>query len=154
MRSYPKSISLGCLTALWGLAATPQSQAACANAQKAIRVHWDPVLHQSWVTTFDCDHPERPAQAARVVSQAQRFIDMKGRVEQTAVKTSPIVRAGETVLLWSEERNTRIEVSGTAEENGAIGDTIHVRLTQNTSAAIVPQLVGVVRGAGNVEMLP
>jgi flagella basal body P-ring formation protein FlgA len=154
MRPYPKSISLACLTVLWGLATTPQSQAACANAQKAIRVHWDPVLRQSWVTTFNCDHPERPAQAARVVSQVQGLFDTKGRVDEIAVRTSPIVHAGETVLLWSEERNTRIEVSGTAEENGAIGDTIHVRLTQNTSVAIVPQLVGVVRGAGNVEMLP
>jgi hypothetical protein len=154
MLPYPKSIPLACLTALWGLAATAQSQALCANAQRATSVHWDPVLHQSWLKTLDCDHPERPAQATRDASRVMPPSENDSRLSEPTGKTSPVVRAGETVRLWSEERNVRIEVAGTAEESGAVGDTIRVRLTQNASAATKPQVLGLVRGAGNVEMLP
>jgi len=141
-----KSISLACLTALWGLAATPQSLAACDNAQRAITLRWDPVLRQQWLTTTDCNHPERPAQAKLSFSAIP--------LHQTIARPSaPLaVHAGDRVRLWSQQNNTRMELTGTAEESGAIGSTIHIRLSQSPSSENEPELQGIVRGPSEAEL--
>jgi Chaperone for flagella basal body P-ring formation len=140
-----KSVSLACLTALWGLASTTQSLAVCANAQSATALRWDPVLHQQWLTTTDCNHPERPVRATLTLSSTP--------LPQTVPVARPlVVRAGERIRLWFQQSNTRMELSGIAEGSGAIGDTVRVRLTQSTTGQIEPELQGIVRGPSEVEL--
>lgn len=141
-----KSISLACLTALWGLSSTPQSLAACVNAQSATVLHWDLVLHQQWRTTTDCDHPERPARAMLTYSSTP--------LPKTIQHPSRplVVRAGDRIRLWSQQNNTRMELTGIAEESGAVGSTVHVRLTTSASAEDEPELQGIVRGPSEAEL--
>lgn len=143
-----KSVSLACLTALWGLAATPQSLAVCANAQTSTALHWDPILHQQWLTTTDCNHPERPAQATLTTTSTP--------LPQTIAQPNKplIVRAGDRIRLWSVESSTRMELSATAEESGALGASIHVRLEPTAINETRPELRGIIRGPADVELRP
>ena len=144
----PHSIPLACLTALWGLAATSQSLAACASAQSATVIHVDPILHQRWAITSDCDNPAHPAQAKPLSLPAPEPL------RPTPPKASVVVRAGNRVRLWAHQENLNIEITGIAEENGAIGSLIHIRLTQLNSGESAMQIPGIVRGPFDVEMQP
>ncbi len=148
MKSNPsKSISLACLTALWGLAAMPQSLAACANAQTATAIHWDPVLHQQWLTTTNCSHPERPAQAKLMFTSTSR--------SRSTQPDKPLaVRAGDRIRLTYHQSTTRMELTGVAEESGAVGSTIHARLAQPTPSANIPEAKAIVRGPSEAELQP
>jgi hypothetical protein len=146
--SLNKSLSLACLTALWGLTATPQSLAACANAQTSTALHWDPILHQQWLTTTDCNHPERPAQARLTTTSTPLPLSI------TQPNKPLVVRAGDRISLWSVESNTRMELSAIAEESGALGASIRVRLQSAASNESSPELRGIVRGPANVELRP
>lgn len=143
-----KSISLTCLTALWGLTATPQSLAACANAQTATALRWDPVLRKQWLTTVDCDHPERPAQA-RLSSTSHASAQPVSRSD-----TPLTIRAGDRIRLTYQQSTTYMELSGIAEESGTTGSTIHVRLMQSTSNTNIPELRAIVRGPADAELQP
>ncbi|WP_263365857.1 flagella basal body P-ring formation protein FlgA [Edaphobacter bradus] len=146
------TVQLACLTALWGLAATPRSFAVCINAQDAAAVRWDPILHQQWRTTTDCEHPERPAQS-RLIASSWTLARTNPTANLASKPTAPlVVRAGERVHLWGQEANVRMEITGIAEESGAIGSFVHVRLTQPTAGVSEQQLRGIVRGPSNVEM--
>jgi hypothetical protein len=69
---------------------------------------------------------------------------------------TPVVRAGEIVQLWRQEPLLRIEVAGIAEQSGAMGERIHVRLLHRNDGnpADEAELTGVVRGHAEVEMQP
>jgi flagella basal body P-ring formation protein FlgA len=67
----------------------------------------------------------------------------------------PVIHAGDVVQLRRQERNLRIEVAGRAEENGAIGSKVRVRLLHSGFDAGQEQtFIGIVRGPGNVEIEP
>jgi flagella basal body P-ring formation protein FlgA len=69
-----------------------------------------------------------------------------------------VVKAGEVVRLWKSDRNARIELIATAEENGAVGSRVRVRLTtrrETNGLTDAPQyLAGIVRGPADVEIEP
>jgi hypothetical protein len=146
--SSNKSVSLACLTALWGLAATPQSLAACANAQTSTALRWDPVLRRQWLTTTDCNHPERPPQATLTTTSTPLPHTI------TQPNTPLVIRAGDRIRLWSVDRNTRTELSAIAEESGALGASIRVRLEPISTGETRPEFRGIVRGPANVELRP
>lgn len=143
-----KSISLACLTALWGLAATPQSLVACTNAQSAAALRWDPILQRQWLTTTDCRHPERPAQA--------RFVSTSATPSQIATRPDkPLtIRAGDRIHLIYIQSTTRMELAGIAEENGTTGSTIRVRITPSTSEGNAPVRKAIVTGPAEAELQP
>jgi hypothetical protein len=142
------SIQLACLTALWGLAATPQSLAACASAQSAAVIRVDPILHQRWAITSDCDQPTHPAQAKPLTLPAAEPV-------RTTRRTAPVtVHAGDRVRVWTRQPNLTIEISGVAEESGAIGSLIRIRLAQLSAEQSTTQIAGIVRGLDDVEMQP
>lgn len=65
----------------------------------------------------------------------------------------PVVHAGDLLQLWRQEENLRIEVAGRAEENGAEGSRIRVRLLSSSFDMGQEQtVIGIVRGPGDVEM--
>jgi len=145
------SISLACLSALWGLAATPQSLAACANAQTATALRWDPILRQQWLTTTDCNHPEHPPQAR--LSFSSTLLPQLPVTHSIPQPNKPlIVHAGDPIHLSSRESSTRMELTATAEESGALGATIHVRFSLPNESTT--ELHGIVRGPGDVELKP
>src|SRR5665213_2222820 len=116
-------------------------------------VRWDPIMQQSWATIVSCDHPEWPGVSLRTAesSDAQRGLNTQARVDR-----SPVIRAGDVVELWRQEDLLRIEVSGVAEQNGSIGETIRVRLLRRAGSnqSVEAQFSAVVRGRADVEMQP
>ena len=108
-------------------------------------VMWDQVLGKRWALIASCEHPEQPAFAvpAGAMVGAEPALGSKD-------DSSVVVRAGDTVRLWRQEEDLRIEMAAISEENGGLGKTIRVRLIGAWSAE--RQFVGVVRGVANVEM--
>ncbi len=58
--------------------------------------------------------------------------------------------------IWRQESFVRIEAEGVAEENGAAGGLIRVRLLKSNTddPAAREELAGIVRGPANVELQP
>jgi len=119
------------------------------------KIQSDPVLNQSWAMIIPCDHPGWPAVAfplRKSISPAQL------KVQEGATKTlAPVVvRAGDIVRLWRQESSLRIEVAGTSEGNGGLGDLVKVRLLRRNTddQSITEQFSGIVRGPLDVEMKP
>ncbi|MGH9597699.1 MAG: flagella basal body P-ring formation protein FlgA [Edaphobacter sp.] len=142
--------------AVEALAKNPRSSATQRNSgYRVTEIQSDPVLGQRWAVIATCEHPDWPAFALPVSGSKQLRVPQKS--ERSAIaytRTVPIVRAGETILLWKQEDLLRIEAAGVAEENGDVGKTIRVRLVhRGTDDQSVPQeLAGIVRGPSNVEI--
>jgi flagella basal body P-ring formation protein FlgA len=68
--------------------------------------------------------------------------------------TPLLVRAGDSVRLWQQAENVRIEMTGVAEQGARAGEPIMVRVVRQTDDAgqTVQRISGTVRGAGDVEM--
>lgn len=127
------------------------------DGYRVTRIESDPVLGQIWAMIASCGHPEWPAFGfatnGAVSSTAPQEAE---RSLAQAVRTVPVVRAGDVVRLWKQEKLLRIEVSGVSEESGGLGKTVRVRLLyRNTDNQSIPeQLSGIVRGPSDVEMQP
>lgn len=125
------------------------SELALKDGYRITTVHRDPLLHQRWAMVTNCNHPERPA-LALLLSDSQLKFEEKGQQVQNPF---PVVHAGDLVQLWSQERDLRIEVAGRAEESGAIGSRVRVRVVRPGLDRGQEQVfLGVVRGPGNVEI--
>ena len=117
-------------------------------------VRADPLLHQRWATVVRCDHPELPSFIVFLPAQEQESALPVAAQTQLRV-LPPAIKAGDSVRLWSRSSTLQIEVSGVAEESGAIGSRIRVRVAhagldgQMTGRTIA----GVVRGPAMVEIL-
>jgi hypothetical protein len=121
-------------------------------------VHWDPILRHAWEVFTDPAHPERPTVA--VLASGARQELARGAAEErsrAAAAAVPVVRVGDRVVLWSAEKNLRLQLAAVAEENGAIGDHIRLRIPgavwDNGPNSQQP-VRGVVRSATDVEMEP
>jgi hypothetical protein len=122
---------------------------------RVAKIQSDPVLKQNWVMIIPCDHPGWPAVALPLRNS---ILPTQLRAQEGATKAlAPVVvRAGDTVRLWRQESALRIEVAGTSEGNGGLGDLVKVRLlSRNTDdQSTTEQLSGIVRGPFDVEMKP
>jgi hypothetical protein len=118
---------------------------AKGGSYRVSEVLWDPVLGQRWAMVASCEHPEQPAFA---VPTKDEFTQRSNARKED--KKAPLIRAGEVVRLWRQEENLRIEMTAISEESGGIGKTIRVRLVGTNAEE--QQFVGIVRGAGDVEM--
>ncbi|HEY0163250.1 MAG TPA: flagella basal body P-ring formation protein FlgA [Edaphobacter sp.] len=126
---------------------TPETVAS-QEGYRVASVRRDPLLNQSWATVVSCSHPERPSITLPLPSDSPRNA-------QAANTPFPVVHAGDLVQLWGQQRNLRIEVAGKAEESGATGNRVRVRLLRTGLETGEPRaLTGIVRGPGNVEIMP
>lgn len=148
--------------------ATPAAAAASAASASSLptagrggfrvaSMRWDPVLRQRWVRVESCDHPEWPALEMPVptVEKPQRFVERD--LVSLEKKAAPlVVRAGDAVQLWSTAGNLRMDVAAVAEESGALGAKVRVRLMQRQTRGgqSEREFEAVVRGPRDVEMLP
>jgi Chaperone for flagella basal body P-ring formation len=125
------------------------------SGYRVTKIQSDTVLGQRWATIVSCGHPEWPefALPANGVGPLTTPQEIE-RSSSKSVKATPIVRAGDIVRLWKQEKLLRIEVAGVSEESGDLGATILVRLLRgNTDDQSIPEQVsGVVRGPSNVEI--
>jgi Chaperone for flagella basal body P-ring formation len=119
-------------------------------------VRWDPVLRQGWALVVSCDHPEWPA-VELPAPLARPKVATAGWEEQGQGQPAAAlaVRAGEAVRLWHRESDMAIDLAAIAEENGAVGKTVRVRvvLRSEFGQRTEEELTGVVRGPREVELV-
>jgi hypothetical protein len=137
-------------------ASAAQRETLSAQGWVLREVHWDPILRHAWEVFADPAHPERPTVAllsgGTEEQLARNAAEVHARVVAAAI---PVVRVGDRVVLWSTEKNLRLQLAAVAKENGAIGD--HIRLSipgaawDNGPNSQQP-VRGIVRSASDVEM--
>jgi hypothetical protein len=124
---------------------------------RVISIHWDPILHQRWAQVASCAHPEWPTVELPTGISLQSNLSQQSAQQPSAesvLPMLPVVHAGDIVQLWSREDDLRIEVAAIAEQSGALGQPVRVRLMQRATLGqqIEEQFNGVVRGPHDVEM--
>jgi hypothetical protein len=127
------------------------------DGYRVTKIGSDPVLGQRWAMIASCGHPEWPAFALATNGATSLTSPQEAqRSLADGVRTAPVIRAGDIVRLWKQEKLLRIEVAGVSEESGGLGKTIRVRLLhRNTDDQSIPeQFSGVIRGPSDVEMQP
>jgi len=133
------------------LIAVPLHASACNGSDKTVqRVdHYvtDSLLHHRWAVMVDCSHPERPWTLAAAPWQSSTAVKASTANPVVRLK-APLIRAGQRVYLSHIDDKAKIELAGTAMENGAEGEIVHVKVGK--SAAL---LAGKVRSDGSVELL-
>ena len=172
----PTTIRIGVLAA--GLCATGWAAGPCAatpaaalkafegglvsndladEGYRVTRMHRDVVLGTRWASVERCGHPEMPGltlQASGVGTTAERT--EQTRVANAAVRIAgpKVIRPGETVRLWRQETNVRMEMAAVSDESGAAGDRIRMRVTVQGESGVdnVRYVYGLVRGPADVEM--
>jgi hypothetical protein len=112
----------------------------------------DAVLRQRWAMIVNCGHPEWPAVAMPAGEDHSPKAAQQGQLASS--QSLIVVHIGDLVRLWRQESLSRIEVVGVSEGSGVIGATIPVRLLHSSSEEQPRRIVGVVRGASDVEMQP
>jgi Chaperone for flagella basal body P-ring formation len=132
----------------WG-----QSGASCG----VVTVKRDAVRDLQWAVVVDCEHPERPARLVPAVGKDVVPVRVVAAAVPVAVvkEIAPlVVRAGETVRVWSNDGVVKMDTTGVAQESGGVGKRIRVRmLRQGMESTEVERFVtGVVAGPGSVEM--
>lgn len=119
-------------------------------------VHHDLVLQRNWAVVRSCDHPEWPAFTLSTHLAAQH--SAASLMAERASEELPVVRAGDLVRLWRTDGDAHIEMIATAEQSGAIGTRVRVRMVVPPSEEGQPDgvryLAGVVRGPESVELRP
>ncbi|WP_433964759.1 flagella basal body P-ring formation protein FlgA [Tunturiibacter gelidiferens] len=122
---------------------------------RVARIQSDPVLQQSWAMIIHCGHPGWPA-VALPLHDSILPIQLREQESPNNIPASVVIRTGEIVRLWRQERSLRIEVAGISEGNGGLGDLIKVRLLRRSTddQTTAEQFSGIVRGRSDVEMKP
>jgi hypothetical protein len=117
-------------------------------------VRWDPFLRRQWAVIQRCGHAGQPSFMVRTELEAQssskKFLALRHDV------ALPVVQAGDLVRLWKRDGSAQIQLIATAEENGALGGRVRVRLAglpdADGQSGQPRYLAGVVRGPADVEM--
>ena len=102
-----------------------------------------------WARVVSCVHPERPGMAVRVADE-RPGVQVAGVAAGRLFGVGrTLVEIGSVVQVVQVEANVRLEVAGVAQESGAMGDAIRVRVG---AAGLEHFVAAVVRGEGLVEM--
>ena len=146
------------LPAARAIAFGPDAAGCGAEHKVVVAVRRDSVSGSTWALMVDCEHPERPARMVLMADKSAAVGEVKGAVGVRSVRVETVapmvVRAGETVRLWSQDGVSRLETTGVAQESGAAGRRIRVRLLRQEMQSDEAErfLTGVVDGPGSVEM--
>ena len=121
------------------------------NGYRVTGFKWDPLLHRTWATAINCVHPERPKMAILLPEPVQ---DISSRpLLRSERPPIAIIHAGDHVKVLDREDNLQIQVSGVAEDNGALSGKVHVRvLPIGLENDHQPQLLGVALSSNEVEI--
>jgi len=126
-------------------------EAGGSNAQSL--VHWDPVLKRRWAVVEDCGLTDGNKKLLLLEGQA---------VLPNSVATPfPVVHRGDVVRITKQDAVTRMDLTGIAEESGALGGRVRVHVLYPTKANVDSQsawgvrpttLLTTVLGPHQVEM--
>lgn len=151
-RLFPITV---CAAAMQVACSSTLAQIPC-TCYRVIARHYDAELRKTWELRQDCVHPDWPAHSVAVSSStALLTANLTSLSPATAISVHPLlVHAGEPVRLWSQDANSRIEITGVAEQSARFGERINVRLTHQTdeSGIIIQHIAGIVRAADDVEI--
>ena len=143
--------------AVEALVTGPWIAPALKDGYQVMRVESDSVLGRRWATIASCTHPEWPV-SALLVPGGGSIVSHPGAQHALTdnVGKAPLVRAGEVVRMWRQEKLMRMEFAGVSEESGDLGKTIRVRLLRRSTddQSISEQFSGIIRGPSDVEMQP
>lgn len=158
-----------------GCASTPAAAIEVARAGQAgagqgpgfrvESVRWDAAQRQTWAIVRSCDHADRPTLAlltdlphvgpvAAPVGSGSAGVTLSQQIA-LANGADAAVHAGQTVRLWRTDVQAHIELVATAQENGAVGARVRLRLdSREADGQSTPPryLTGFVRGPADVEM--
>jgi hypothetical protein len=130
--------------------------ATAGDGDAALR--WDPLLGRGTILLAVCGHPDWPMQVISVVGdRGPVMARVRGGDAVAGAVTmaqTAVVHAGDTVRLWRQDRELHLEIAAVAEESGAVGRRIKLRplRSKGSEDGAVTEVLGVVRGAGDVEM--
>lgn len=127
---------------------------AGAEGYRVASLRRDAVLGMNWAAVERCGHPGWPAIAVpTTVAPVAAEVTGSGGVlaSVVVVRRAPLVRVGETVRLWQEDRNVRLQLPAVSEQNGAAGERIRLHVGQQGGETL-RTVFGLVRGPGDVEM--
>jgi flagellar basal body P-ring formation chaperone FlgA len=156
MRKQQLSQLLTIAIALSSIGAVAQS--ACPAGYRVLAHRYDTFLQKTWEFRQDCAHPAWPAHSVAIADSALLAGNATSLPLALASAVPPaqplLVRAGESVRLWSQDAASRIEITGIAEQSAHLGERINIRITHQTddSGLVVQHIAGIVRAAGNVEI--
>jgi hypothetical protein len=108
-------------------------------------------LHREWAVQANCAHPERPAVLVEIPWKEPTAATEVGRKSSPGTRvadSSPLVRPGTRVMVFSHSGGTEIRLVGVALDHGCSGATVRVRA--GLHGAI---LRGIVRGPAEVELI-
>lgn len=130
--------------------------------QRMISLTQDALLASRWATVVDCEHPEWPSRMVLLAGMTPaKLLEPSLKVQsRIAPPVLLMVRAGETIRVWSRDAVATLETSGVAEESGPAGKRIRVRLMRPGSKAQETEaqepeirVFGLIDGSGSVEMI-
>lgn len=125
------------------------------EGHRVVSMRWDPVLRRQWAQVADCAHPEWPDVEVPMHEPGEvPAVVRPKRPSTVAAPPVPVVRAGDAVQLWSEQSDLRLVVAAIAEQSGAPGQVVRVRLMPRKTLGqqVEREFTGVVRGPHEVEM--
>ena len=130
------------------------------EGSRMVAVKRDAVKDLHWAVMVDCAHPEWPAKLVPLAGKdvvavsAQTAAVIKAPAAVVNEGASLVVRAGETVRVWSNNGMVKMEMTGVAQESGGVGKRIRVRMLRQGMESIATEKVvtGLVAGLGSVEM--
>lgn len=117
----------------------------------------DRLLHQRWAMVASCGHPERPLIVMPLPEQKMgaALASRSNPADNPRSDPFPIVHSGDLVQLLAREKTLRMEIAGRAEQSGALGAKVRVRLLRSWFDIGREQtFVGIVRGPGKIEIQP
>ncbi len=134
---------------------------AGAEGYRVTSLRRDAVLGMNWAAVERCGHPGWPA-----LAMASKMTPPPAPNEIAAIRAggrmpggglverrAPLVRIGETVRLWQEDRNVRLQLPAVSEEDGAVGDRVRLHVgARQAGGDTLRTVYGRVRGTGDVEM--
>jgi hypothetical protein len=135
-------------------AGTPCGAESLANfgtphdGYRVAQVRWDPVLQKQWATLRDCEHPERPA----LTVTSDGTIPSPPVASTRSIDGPFLVHAGDSVRLWQEGEESRIEILAISDDNGRAGSVVRLHRKSTRSDAGQQEILGVVHGISDVEI--
>jgi len=122
-----------------------------ADGYRVTRVRRDDVLPVSWAIVERCGHPDWPAVSVAMEGPGVRVARTEAVPAVVTVRAQVAVRVGDTVRVWRQDRNSRLEMAAVSDEGGAVGDRIRLHVA-SADGEPVRYCFGLVRGPANVEM--
>jgi hypothetical protein len=112
---------------------------------------------RGWAYVRSCAHPEWPlvavrAGAAASTAEGSPVARMAIAVARTNAVVMPVVKIGRAVRVMRQDAMARLEVGGVVQNDGAVGDSVWVRLVSEENGGQGRMVQAIVRSAELLEM--